>query len=195
MEVHVRIRTVITSLIGLALVLALAAPAAAQGAAASSDRPELGAGISFFRINDIEETGTGFFVDLAKVIRPVGTANLSVVGDFGFHSFDFGEGFGAKTLTIQGGARIGAKVQDRVNVFGQFLIGLGRFSSDDCEGEGCSDTGVAFTPGGGVNFGINEKLNFRAQIDFPIIRFSEEGESFTDKGPRYSFGISMPIGR
>ena len=54
-----RNRTVTTSLVGLALVVAFAAPAAAQGPPVST-RPLLGAGVSF--LTDGSETGTGFAV-------------------------------------------------------------------------------------------------------------------------------------
>lgn len=182
-----RIRTVTTSLIGLALVLALAAPAAAQGAVAG-DAPELGVGVSFFRI--FEQTGTGFFVDVAKPIKPMNQGSLGIVGDFGYHAFD-----GGKVMTFMGGARFKSTANAKFSPFGQFLIGMARDSADDCDGEGCSSTNLSFAPGGGVNVAINDKFSFRAQIDFIMIRFSEGDFSDTESGPRFSFGISMPIGR
>lgn len=177
-----RIRTVTTSLIGLALSLALAAPAAAQGAAAS-ERPLLGAGVSF--LSDGDETGTGFVVDIAKAVRQMEKAKISGVGDFGYHGWD-----GFKTLSLMGGARFTATGIERFAPFGQFTIGMIRLSADDCDGDGCSDTNLVFAPGGGVDIAINEKFNFRAQIDFLIIKF--EGD--TDNATRFTFGISMNLG-
>jgi hypothetical protein len=172
---------VTTSLIGLALVLALAAPAAAQGAAASSDRPLLGLGVSF--LTDGDETGTGFAVDIAKAFRAMDKMKISGVGDFGFHSFD-----GFKTITFMGGARVTATGIDKVAPFGQFLIGATRFSVSDCDG--CNETDLTFAPGGGVDIRLTDKINFRGQIDFLIIKF--EGD--TDNATRFTFGISMLLG-
>ena len=183
-----RIRTVTTSLIGLALVLALAAPAAAQGAPASSDRPLLGAGVSFLKpTGEGSETGTGFFVDVAVPVRPMGNASIGIVGDFGFHNFEFD-----RSVSFAGGARFTATATDRVHPFGQATIGVYRFSlksNTGCE-EDCSASEMALTPGGGVDVHLNDKFNFRGQIDFPIIFF--EGD--TDTAIRFSFGISMRLG-
>jgi opacity protein-like surface antigen len=174
---------VTTSLIGLALSLALAAPAAAQGASAAGDRPLLGAGVSF--LTDGDETGTGFAVDIAKAFRQMEKVKISGVGDFGYHGFD-----GFKTMSIMGGARVTATGIERFSPFGQFLIGVTRFSADDCDGEGCSESELTFAPGGGVDVAINEKFNFRGQIDFLIIKF----EGNTENATRFTFGISVNLG-
>ncbi len=38
---------------------------------------------------------------------------------------------------------------------------------------------------------LTPKVNFRAQIDFPTIKF----DGGTDTSQRYFFGISLPIGK
>lgn len=181
-----RIRTVTTSLIGLMLVLAMAAPAAAQPA---GSRPLLGAGLSF--LTDGDETGTGFMVDIGFPFLDMNGAVLSGVGDFGYHNFD-----GFSTLTYMPGVRFTATKSSRFQPFGQFLIGATHFSASDCEGEGCSENDFTLAPGGGIDIRINDKFNFRGQVDFLIIKFPGEfeGESDWDNATRFTFGISMKIG-
>ena len=98
MEVYVRIRTVTTSLVGLALSLVLAAPAAAQGQAASSG-PLFAAGLSF--LNIAEDTGTGFQVDLSYPVKVMTNSNIGIVGDFGWNAF----GDGISSLMFGAGGR------------------------------------------------------------------------------------------
>lgn len=181
MEVSVRIRTVTTSLIGLALTLALAAPAAAQGAAASSG-PTFAAGVSF--LNIAEDTGTGFQVDLGYPVQSMNKGNIGIVGDFGWNSY----GDEVSSLMFGGGVRFTGTTNAKVQPFGQFLIGMSRFSNEfDSE----SDMYVA--PGGGVDIRLNDKWNFRGQIDIPIVMFAEDvGGSET--GVRFMFGVSTRIG-
>ena len=176
-----RIRTVTTSLIGLALSLALAAPAAAQGAAATSG-PTFAAGVSF--LNIAEDTGTGFQVDLSYPVRSMTNGNISVVGDFGWHTY----GDDVSSLMFGGGVRFTATGNDKFQPFGQFLIGAFRLSfGGDVD---FSETEMYVAPGGGVDVRINDKWNFRGQIDIPIVLF--EGESET--GVRFMFGVSTRIG-
>lgn len=176
-----RIRTVTTSLIGLALTLALAAPAAAQGAAASSG-PTFAAGVSF--LNIAEDTGTGFQVDLGYPVQSMNKGNIGIVGDFGWNSY----GDEVSSLMFGGGVRFTGTTNAKVQPFGQFLIGMSRFSNEfDSE----SDMYVA--PGGGVDIRLNDKWNFRGQIDIPIVMFAEDvGGSET--GVRFMFGVSTRIG-
>ena len=183
MEVSVRLRTVTSLLIGLAFALAIATPAAAQGSAPASTRPLLGAGLSF--LTDGDETGTGFAIDIAFPFLGMSAASLSGVGDFGYHNFD-----GFSTMTFMPGARITATTSSRFQPFGQFLIGGTHFSANDCEGEGCSETDLTFAPGGGIDIRLNDKFNFRGQVDFLIIKYDED----TDNATRFTFGISMKLG-
>jgi hypothetical protein len=178
MEVFVRIRTVTTSLIGLALTVALAAPAAAQGAAAPSG-PTFAAGVSF--LNIAEDTGTGFQVDLGYPVQSMNKGNIGVVGDFGWNSY----GDDISSLMFGGGVRFTGTANAKVQPFGQFLIGLFRASNvSDSE----SDMYVA--PGGGVDIRLNDKWNFRGQIDIPIVFAESESET----GVRFMFGVSTRIG-
>jgi hypothetical protein len=188
MEVFVRVRAVTTSLAGLALVLAMAVPAAAQGSPVGT-RPLLGAGLSF--LTGGGETGTGFAVDIAFPFLGMSGTALSGVGDFGYYNFD-----GYSAITYMPGARVTATRNSRFQPFGQFLIGATHFSASDCEGEGCTETDFTLAPGGGIDVRINGKFNFRGQVDFLIIKFPGdlEGESFWDNATRFTLGISMKLG-
>ena len=186
-----RIRTVTTSLIGLAFVLAIATPAAAQGSAPAANRPLLGAGLSLLTGGDETgtETGTGFAVDFAYPFLGTSGLVLSGVGDFGFHSFD-----GYSALTFMPGVRITATNHSRFQPFGQFLIGATHFSASDCEGEGCTETDLTFTPGGGIDIRLNDTFNFRGQFDFLIIKLPSDFEDSIETATRFTVGISMKLG-
>jgi hypothetical protein len=181
--VFVRISTVVRSIVGLTLVLGLAAPAAAQGTSGVL----VGAGLSFLNLAD--DTGTGFFVDVAKNFRSMGNLDIGAVGDLGWHSFD-----GANVSSFQGGARVTGSANPKYQPFGQFLFGLTHVNLDGCVDEGCSDTGFTINFGGGIDIRLNDKLNFRGQLDIPISFFDEDTLG-TETGFRYSFGISLPLGR
>lgn len=180
-----RIRTMTRLIVGIALIFGLAAPAAAQ--TPGNDPALFGVGVSFLNISD--ETGTGFTADIVKGIRTMERGSLGLVGDISYHSFDF-----VSAWNFAGGVRFTGMVNERIKPFGQFTIGIFRSSVKDCDGDGCSSTDLSFTPGGGVDFALNDRFNFRAQIDFMIIRFSDEGFSDTETGTRFMFGISMPVG-
>jgi opacity protein-like surface antigen len=167
------------------LILSSAVPAAAQG--------DLGAGVSFLR--DSEETGVGFTVDYAHDIRATDAAAISLVGDLGWNSFDFGS-----TTSFMGGVRVASRANAQFSPFGQFLIGgIRSAASDDvCDDdlaelfdESCSSTNLAFGPGVGVNFAVTPRVNLRAQVDFLFINYEDE----TDNATRFWFGVVIPVGR
>lgn len=147
-----------------ALLLALAAPAAAQG--------QLGAGISFL---DSSDTGAGVTVDYAHPIVPLTKGTISAVGDFGLNKFD-----GATVTSYLGGLRVRGVVKPKVVAFGQFLIG-----AEHC----CESTEMALQPGLGIEFAVSPKWNVRAQVDFRTVRSS--GNSVNSQ--RYTFGVSLPV--
>lgn len=137
-------------------------------------------------LTDGEETGTGFSVDISKALVSSRRMSIGGIGDFGWHHFD-----GYTSMSFMGGARVAATGNARFVPFGQFMIGPVRFSTSFCSGEECSETDLAFAPGGGVDARITDRMNLRAQIDFFIIRFGDETEHAT----RFTCGVSMPIGK
>jgi len=158
-----------------ALLLALAAPAAAQGqsgAASSVPQPELGAGLSFL---DSSDTGTGITVDYGHPVVPFTWGALSAVGDLGLNHFD-----GATVSSYLGGVRVKGNVAPRISPFGQFLVG-----AEHC----CGVTDFTLQPGVGVDVAINRMLNVRAQVDFRTVQ-AEQGNVNTQ---RYTFGVVLPI--
>jgi hypothetical protein len=182
---------------GLALVLALAAPAAAQGT--GNDGILVGLGISFLNVS--ESTSNGFTLDLRKNVYNAPSFDVGVVGDLSWHreSFDddeFDIEGSANALSIMGGVRITASQMGRIAPFGQVLVGFVRdsVSGDFCDfledfDESCSSTEGAMGFGFGADFGLNERWNFRAQLDF-IKVFIED----SDLAKRFFLGVSTRIG-
>jgi hypothetical protein len=182
---------------GLALVLALAAPAAAQST--GNDGILVGLGISFLNVSD--STSNGFTVDFRKNVYNATNFDVGVVGDLSWHreslddeDFDF-EG-SANAIGIMGGVRLTASQMGRVAPFGQVLVGIIRdsVSGDLCDfledfDESCSSTDGAMSFGGGIDVGLNDRWNFRAQIDF-IKVFVDE----SDLATRFFLGVSTRIG-
>ncbi|MEO7190450.1 MAG: hypothetical protein ABI051_05295 [Vicinamibacterales bacterium] len=150
----------------------MAAPAAAQG--------QLGAGISF--LHDTDNTGVGFTVDYASVVKSARQVDVSLVGDLGWHHFDFGS-----VSSYMGGVRVGGKPA-AFSPFAQFLIGATHQSVSDCSA--CNTTDVSFAPGFGANFAVSPQLNLRAQVDF--LRIHNEFD--TTNVTRFWFGVVVPVG-
>lgn len=153
-----RIRTVKAFFLGAVLLLASALPAAAQ---------TLGAGVSFLS----DEGGTGITVDYSKPFRTLEKdKTLGWVGELSFAHKGFDDG-SVNTLMIQGGVRIGGKIDEKVSWHGQGLIGIARGSSsvDDCSACEFSDTNLVFSPGAGIDYTFKPNMAARAQIDFPIV--------------------------
>jgi hypothetical protein len=173
-----------------ALVIAWAMPAAAQGTAsrsASGDtRPLVGAGLSF--LTDGSETGTGFIVDLSKPFGSFSGMSIGGVGDFGWHFFRTD---GYRSMTFMGGTRMTWAGSARFAPFGQFLLGGVRFNTSFCED--CSETHLAFGPGGGVDVSVTNRFKIRGQVDFLFINYGDDEDA--GHATRFTFGVSLPIGR
>lgn len=165
-------------LAALALTTALATPAMAQ---TRDGGLLLSAGVSFLRIEG--ENGTGFKVDIAKSISALTNGTVDVVGEVGFHRFDF---FDVNILNFGGGARVTMTPADSpVDIFGQFIFGIGRASED---GESATDPYAA--PGGGVRFKVNDSVSVFGQYDFVLLL----GDSIGDNGQRFTFGVVVRVG-
>jgi hypothetical protein len=160
----VKVKSII---LGAALVLASSLPAAAQGT--------LGVGVSF--LHEEGFTATGVAVNYAGDLKQMDKATLSWVGDVSFHKGD-----GTTASMYQGGVRYTAAANDKVNVFGQFMLGAWH-----C----CEFTDFVLTPGGGVTVVLNPKWNFLAQVDFPLVQ--DEFDNFTET--RLTFGVSTNLGK
>ena len=182
---------------GAALVLALATPASAQTTDNSGFL--LGLGVSFLHVD--ESTSTGFTVDFRKNVYNATSFDVGVVGDIAMHreSLDddvFDVEGSATALSFLGGVRITASQMGRIAPFGQVLVGAVRQSvgGDICDlfedfDESCSSTDGAMSFGGGVDIGLNERWNFRGQIDF-IKLFVDESDIAT----RFFLGVSTRLG-
>jgi len=174
------------SMMVLVLTAAAAPPALAQGT--DGARHRLGAGLSFMKVGDAPDTGTGFVLDFEAGVMSRDAARVGIVGDLSFHGFDY-----FKTLGLLGGVRVTATSNPKVNVFGQFLVGVMRTTIDDCDSSEfvCADNNTTFAPGGGVDVRLTDRVALRVQVDLVIIKFFD-GESFSK--PRFWFGVSLPLG-
>jgi len=177
LEVHVRTRTVIGSLVSAALVFVFASPAAAQ------DPPvTVSGGVSFFHFNDCC-TEPGFRAEVAKIIRPMNNGGVAVAGELGWTGSD-----GDSTLTVGGGPRyVVSMANPNVKPFAHFLIGLARYSFEG----GFNSNNLFFAPGGGVMFGLNDRVSAFGQIDIMVVK----GDEFTDHGQRFTFGVVFELGQ
>ena len=167
---------------GTALTLSFAGSASAQ----MTEKPLLGAGISF--LHETDATGKGFAVDLAQNIRSMDKVAVGIVGDFGLSHFsDIGT-----VTTFQGGVRATFTTSNpKVKPFAQGIAGLAHFSASNCTGSFCSENDFVFSPGGGVDVMLNDQYNFRAELDFPIVR----SNGVTSNDTRFWFGISLLLGK
>jgi len=167
MEVSVRIRTVITVL-AVAMVLMVAAPASAQEKGAANFA------FGYSNLTSFDPTHNTPAGRLASIGVGI-TANASFVGEVG----GFYES-GASLHTFQGGVRFAGTSNPKATPFFQVVTGLGR---------GGGTNVWALTPGGGFDVKVNDKAGVRIQVDLPIFRSS----GVTDTGLRISGGVVVNI--
>ena len=111
-----------------------------------------------------------------------GKMNTGIFGDFAWHTSD-----GEHALGVLGRAALRRTRAARSSrPFFQVGLGVTHFSCDGCD----SVSAFTFAPGGGVDVKLNDKVNFRFQLDIPVIKFDGD----TETGVRFTFGISLPIG-
>jgi opacity protein-like surface antigen len=196
MEVPVRTRFVVRLLAGTALLLAIATPAAGQGAAPGV---LLGGGVSF--LID-EETATGLSVNVNKDIHNQGQAAIGVAGDFGLHRFSrsfLGAEASATITTFLVGPRVTSTPNGALAPFGQFMIGFARagvsleFDGDEILDESAS--GFGFSVGGGLNMKATDNLNFLVQVDYQHFSLEAEGATVSGGVVRFLVGVSTRIAR
>jgi hypothetical protein len=164
----------------------IAAPALAQPkSSGDSNQAVFAAGLSFLHVEGT--TGTGFDVNVAKPFMSSGKMNTGIFGDFAWHT-DSGE----HALGFLVGPRFAHTGSSQFTPFFQVGLGVTRFSAsgDACDADSCSASGFTFAPGGGVDVKLNDKLNFRFQLEIPVMHI----EGSTHTGVKLMFGISSPIG-
>ena len=160
--------------VAAAMVLAFAVPASAQGTGASG--VVFSAGVSFL---DAESwTGKGVNLQVGKDFRTMGTANVGIVGDFGFHTAD-----DFSVLTLAAGPRV-SWTSGQVKPYVHVLLGMAR-SKDDFFDDSSTDFTTLF--GGGVSFQVNDRVGVFGQYDLQVIFYDGTSENAN----RFTFGVTI----
>jgi hypothetical protein len=183
----VRIKSVMTLVLGTAVLVAFAAPAMAQArptaspATTSSSTPsndsngEFGIGYSFLHLFSANAP-VGFDANYSKDISTMSSASLAILGDFSFNHFS-----GGSTEFFDGGVKFGFKGNDKFTPYALVTGGLGHAT-------GSSNFVLDF--GGGVTMPLNGKsFDLFVQADFPIV-FATGAKS---TGFRLNVGIAIPL--
>lgn len=184
-----RIKSVMTLVLGTAVLVAFAAPAMAQArpaapaAASSSTTPsdsaaEFGIGYSYMHIAS-EGAAAGFDAYYTKDVSTMSTGSLGFVGDFSVNHFT-----SATAELVTGGVRANFKGgSSKAKFYGQVTGGLAH---------AFSASRFALDFGGGLDMPLQGKnFDLFAQVDFPVVFFSGQ----TNTGFRLNVGIAIPVGK
>jgi len=181
-------------------VLSVAIPVSAQ----TSPRTEISGGYQFLTfsvdedeslsgVDNDESLPKGWYVDVAGNLNPMIGIVFQVGGNYKTFEESIAIGGGTFTATADldvyqflGGVRLSARDNPRLVPYGQLLVGgingsievstsstipgLPSFSEED------STTNFALEVGGGVNFGVAEKIGIRFGVDY-IRVFAEDAGS------------------
>ena len=102
---------------------------------------------------------------------------LGVVGDVGVNSKHLVQGDWRVTATFRGltvGPRLVFRTKARITPFAQFLVGHWRRRVKSDEGETTWVSGLAFQPGGGVDFPLRPHAGIRIGADYRRITREDE---------------------
>lgn len=192
-------RSVWTGFILAAVLIAFAAPAAAQvtpakavgplvwtpsAAAQASGRGDLAVFADFELMHYSEESS---HAGLGLGFKYGWCPEASIIVALNIHRFGYegGDGFddGSTTMTsFLGGVEYRLASQSKVKPFVQGLIGFDRWTGASA---------FVIEPGGGIEYALNETFNLRVTAGLHVGFW--EGDS--SAGFRAGFGVSMPVGR
>ena len=195
-----KIGRVTQSVVELAFVLVVAAPAAAQqssAAGASGAAPVGAVGLTYSILrSDAETSAVGVGLDISRrVARSSNGVDVQVAVDIGVNHFAASTDFDATTQTsFMAGVRFAGRGNASAVPFAQLLAG----GIHCC---GATDPAVAF--GAGVDVPIaQKKANLRLQVDVPVAYYQagiDADEVPYDAGRtvgvRVNIGVSIPFGR
>lgn len=164
-------------LVAAALVIAIAAPAAAQG---TSESTTVGGGLVVNHWFNLDSSSIGINVDFHKPLAQHGfaaVADFSVAWDGDVTDSSFGGGIRCNLLK---GGKVGA--------YGQVTLGL---VHQGFEG-GFGDSAFYIAPGGGVTYDVTSRVAIKAQVDFLL----NSGWDFDDGHIfRFIVGANFAIGK
>ena len=183
------------------LVLALAAPAAAQSAAQSPPKFDVSGGYQFMNIEG-DDFRKGWYVDFAKTWKNPGLAVVVQV-DGGYRPATVFPFLYGSTITqthsvyeILFGLRVRKRTAAAVMPFGQVLIGTGAgnssaFFNGRPLGEPSSSGYPLAVLGGGVNVRVTDRIGVRLRADYGVLFGAgyDTGNTY-----RVALGLSVPFG-
>jgi hypothetical protein len=145
-----RFHTVVGMIVGAFAMLALATPAAAQGA-----KVDFSGGYQYFRF--LEEGSVNVPQGWGASVG-VGKEWIKFVADVGGHYIE-----GEQLHTFQGGLELSGKNQ-RVVPFARVLSGVGLFT-----GYGSTNSVFVFTPEAGVKIMATNRVGAQVSVGFPVL--------------------------
>jgi len=160
-------QTVIRTVISVALLVLVAAPAAAQKA-------ELGIGFALQNQSWNGCCGSGLTIDFARTVSSTETRSVAILVDFSWQTHTI-EGFEEQDYPIVGGVRLKFLRNRRVSLFVQGAAGAMPWKDNDPD----DGTDFVFGGGGGIQIRLSERLDAKVQGDL----FAD-----LDRGDWYRYG-------
>jgi hypothetical protein len=180
------------AVLGLGLVVILAGPAAAQGAAPATAgaQADVEAGVDV--ANRVTNKGVtnvytgGFHAGASWRIKSLISVMTVITADF-----DKRDAYTANIYSYAGGARFDLRTPEgRVRPFAQVVLGLGQDNGIDAETPNKTNYYPYLSPGIGTDLALHDRVSVRIRLDVPILmRYSD---SYV--GTRFSIGIAIPLG-
>jgi hypothetical protein len=191
LEADVSIKTVATPLIGVALVLALARPSAAQAPATGQNRVEIGVSYSYLHLHEKKrvqdpnanyDKGWNIFAGYRVSNR------VTMITEFdGYPAHD--TGYYGKIYSYMGGARFDVGPTTPVKTFVQFLFGGTQNEDRTVDPIKVNHQSGLFV-GGGVDLPLAKSLAVRVQGDYMLmLKF----KTYVN-GARFGIGAVIPFG-
>lgn len=174
----------------MALVLALAGPAAAQAPASGAAKADVEVGIDAAnRVSNKGVTNTynrGWRVGTAYRITGLISVIAAITGDY-----DSRPDYTANIYTYAGGVRFQSGTNGgRVRPFIEILLGIGQDNGIDAETPNKTNYYPYLTSGVGSDLAVSDRVAVRIRLDFPLLmRYSD-----MYPGSRVSVGLALSLG-
>lgn len=194
-QITLRLRPSLLSILIAVMLLGIAGPAHSQGASGASPRIELAGAYSFLRANPANSGGlnlNGASESLAYAF----SGRFSAAADVGEYRFSgLSAGLTSTMYTYLFGPRIAFRRRSHVNYFVQILAGGGRLNANS-GGISAGENGFAMAAGGGLDVAFGGRFAVRVvQADYLVTRYdSVAGSPATQSHTRISAGVVFRFG-